>query len=117
MNSIASLPISLPNMNDSFSSTPVDPSNEKALREIGKDFESLFYSMLLKELRSSLESEEGGGLFAGEKTGTLGTLFDMYMGQHLSSSSSLGISQAVISYLSNQPRESSQTPPDIDISG
>jgi flagellar protein FlgJ len=77
-----------------------------ALQSVGHEFEGIFFSMLLKEMRTSLDSSGEGGLFAGEKTDTLGGLFDLYMGQHLASSNSLGISRAILSYLSNQPKSS-----------
>ena len=55
--------------------------------ELAAQFEGMFVSMLLKEMRSTLES----GLFGGENSDTYGALFDMYLGQHLADSGALGI--------------------------
>jgi Rod binding domain-containing protein len=53
----------------------------------------MFVSMLLKEMRSTLE----GGLFGEEKSDTYGALFDMHLGQHLADSGALGIRDLLLS--------------------
>jgi len=70
--------------------------------QIGEDFESLFYSLLLKEMRQSISSDSEGGLFPGDSSDTLGGLFDLFMGKHLAASQGLGIGNAVAKYLANQ---------------
>ena len=62
---------------------------------LGKEFESLFLSLMLKEMRNSFESSEGGLFGSGDSSDTFGGMFDMFMGQHLSESSPLGIADAV----------------------
>lgn len=110
MNLIPSLPFtspvanSLSAINDSTSRSSFDGMDLSTLQSVGDEFESVFFSMLLKEMRNSLDTTGEGGLFAGEKSDTLGSLFDLYMGQHLASSNSMGISRAIVSYLSNQPK-------------
>ena len=54
---------------------------------LGKEFESVFVSMLLKEMRLSLDE----GFFGGEETDSFGGMFDLFVGQHLSQTSPLGI--------------------------
>lgn len=72
-------------------------STEKA-GEVGKEFESLFLSLMLKEMRSSLD----GGMFQGDGSDVYGGLFDMMMGQSMASSSPLGIKQMIQNYLPAQ---------------
>jgi Rod binding domain-containing protein len=77
-------------------------SGSDQLKAASQEFEGLMLSLLLKEMRNSLDQDGEGGLFAGEKSDTLGSLFDMYMGTHMASSSSLGIASAMQSYLAIQ---------------
>ena len=72
------------------------------LEQIGRDFESIFFSLMLKEMRSSISGEEGGGLFAGEGSDTYGGMFDMFIGQHLADNAELGIGSQIESYLKNK---------------
>lgn len=85
--------------------TTAAKSTKKEIQQVGEDFESIFMSLMLKEMRNSLGVDEEGGLFAGEGSDTYGGLFDMFMGQHLAKSGALGIGQAVETYLSNQVHE------------
>lgn len=61
--------------------------SEKARAAIEK-FESLFLSMMIKELR---QTDSGEGFFPGDNSDTMGGMFDMYMGDHLSASSDIGL--------------------------
>jgi flagellar protein FlgJ len=72
---------------------------QRDIQKIGEDFEAIFLSMMLKELRNTSSSEEGGGLFGGEDSDTFGAMFDTFIGQHLAESNQLGIADAVRSYL------------------
>ncbi len=76
---------------------------EERIEKVASEFESVFLSLLLKEMRNTLD-QENGGLFGGEGSDTFGGMFDMFMGQHLADASPLGISAAVKSYLSNVPQ-------------
>lgn len=105
------LPPSLPTTIPGSIPLPIDgttraadslPTSETELQKIGEDFESIFLSLMLKEMRNSISSEEGGGFFSGEGSDTYGGMFDMFISQHLAESSPLGISEAIESYLSNQ---------------
>lgn len=78
-------------------SRELSADQQKELTDIkaaAKDFESVFLSMMLKEMRNTLD-QENGGLFAGEGSDTLGGMFDMYMSQHLAKTQPLGIGDAV----------------------
>jgi flagellar protein FlgJ len=63
--------------------------------EVGREFESLFLSLMLKELRSSLQD----GMFQGDGGDVYGGLFDLMMGQSMAASSPLGIGQMIQNYL------------------
>jgi flagellar protein FlgJ len=60
--------------------------------ELAAQFEGMFVSMLLKEMRATVE----GGLFGGEQSDTYGALFDMHLGQHLADSGALGIRELLL---------------------
>lgn len=60
------------------------------LESIGKEFEGVFLSLMLKEMRNTLE---GGGFFGEETSDTYGGMFDMFVGQDLAESSPLGIAE------------------------
>lgn len=72
----------------------------QAADEVGSAFESLFASLLLKEMRESMNE---GGLFAGDASDTLGGLFDMYMGEQIGQSGGLGVARMVKTYLDSDP--------------
>ena len=61
------------------------------IEHVGQQFESLFVSLMIQQMRNSLEQ----GLFGGEASDTYGGLFDQFMGEHLAASSPLGINLAV----------------------
>lgn len=66
---------------------------ELAKIDAAEQFESVFFSMMIKEMRQTLQE----GLFGGENTDSFGALFDQYMGSHLSSGTGLGIRDLVLS--------------------
>lgn len=69
-----------------------------AIEDAASEFESVFLSLMLKEMRNTLDSDEGG-LFGGDGSDTYGGMFDMFMGQHLSESRPLGIGDAIKTHL------------------
>src|SRR5437868_15498928 len=54
--------------------------DKRAIDAVASGFESLFVSLLIKQMRQSLEPET---MFSHDKSDILGGLFDHYMGQHL----------------------------------
>ncbi|AMV21581.1 rod-binding protein [Planctomyces sp. SH-PL14] len=64
----------------------------KSETEAAKQLESLFVSLLLKEMRQTIGSEDG---FAGDKSDTIGGLFDQYMGEHMAAGGGLGIADSL----------------------
>lgn len=55
-----------------------------------KDFEAVFLSMMIKELRQT--DSEDGGLFPGDASDTFGGMFDTFMGQELAAGRGIGLS-------------------------
>ncbi len=53
-----------------------------------KDFEGLFLSMMIKELR---QSSSGEGLFSGDSSDTYGGMFDMFLGNEMAKGKGIGM--------------------------
>jgi Rod binding domain-containing protein len=93
-----SLPTSLPAPlaslvpNPSPRGEPLDAMPRQELEQVATQFEGVFMSLLIKELRESLET----GMFVGETSDTYGALFDLYLGQHIAEAGGLGIKQMLI---------------------
>lgn len=86
MDAVNSLPVG------GLLSNPAMPSSDGPREKVAADFESLFVSHLLKEMRNTLED----GLFAGEGSDTYGGLFDLYLSRHLSENGGMGLKQAIL---------------------
>jgi Rod binding domain-containing protein len=71
---------------------PLDSMPRQELEQVATQFEGVFMSLLIKELRESLET----GMFAGENSDTYGALFDLYLGQHMAEAGGLGIKQMLV---------------------
>jgi Rod binding domain-containing protein len=76
--------------------------------ELAAKFESIFTSLLLKEMRQSVGE---GGLFGGDSSDVFGGLFDLYMGEHVAKSTSLGIGDMVSKYVNAQKSSNAEQPP------
>ena len=103
--SIASLQASSPSISQlagqvSASGKSSGSAVPSQIQETASEFESIFLSLMLKEMRNTLDQEEGG-LFGGEGSDTFGGMFDMFMSQHLAESKPLGIGDAIESYMQN----------------
>jgi Rod binding domain-containing protein len=62
--------------------------DHRSMDSVATNFESMFLSLMLKQMRQTLEP---GGLFAQDSGDVFGGLFDLYLGQHLAQSGGLGI--------------------------
>src|SRR5581483_2684208 len=60
----------------------------RAAAAAAQGFESMFASLLVQQMRQSLEPDT---LFGQDTGDVLGGLFDLYLGQHLAQSGALGI--------------------------
>ena len=60
------------------------------------EMEATFLSMLLKEMRQTLDPDEGGGLFPGDSGDVQGGLFDLYMSKHLADAGGIGLATTIV---------------------
>ena len=60
----------------------------RAAKAVAAGFEGMFASILIKQMRQTLEED---GLFSGDKSDILGGLFDYTLGQHIARTGALGI--------------------------
>src|SRR5689334_11609487 len=82
----------LPGMDLQAMSSLRPDRDARALDTVANGFESMFLSMLLKEMRQTLEPET---LFPQDSGDILGGLFDLFLGQHLARAGALGIGAMV----------------------
>lgn len=82
---------SLPLPESAGSLSPGSRQNDTAMTaKVAQDFESVFASMLLKEMRQSLEP---GSMFGEDSGDVYGGLFDRYFGEHMTQGNGLGMSK------------------------
>ncbi len=72
---------------------PADTSNPEF---VAKEFESVFASILLKQMRATLEP---GTMFGDDHNDIYGGLFDLHMGQVLAGEGGLGLAATLKPYL------------------
>lgn len=68
-------------------------STQQRVESVGVELESVFLSMMIKEMRNSLDN---GGFFGEESSDTYGGMFDLFIGKHLAESKPLGISELLL---------------------
>jgi Rod binding domain-containing protein len=73
---------------------------KQSVDAVATGFESMFMSLILKEMRQTLEP---GMLFGQDSSDVQGGLFDLYLGQHLAQAGGLGIAKMVKSHLAPSP--------------
>jgi Rod binding domain-containing protein len=78
---------------------------------VGEQFESLFVSMMLNEMRQSMSED---GLFAGDSSDVYGGLFDMFLGQHIATQGAFGISDLVKENVPTSISPAATTPADVE---
>lgn len=85
-------------------------SGRPTIRQAARDVETMFLSLLLKEMRQSSESD--GGFFAGDSGDVYGGLFDFYMGKHMAEAGGIGLASAWAGHLEQSlPPERSHDAP------
>jgi Rod binding domain-containing protein len=68
----------------------------RAPDRVAAEFESMIVSMVLKEMRQTLEP---GTLFGEDSSDSYGGIFDLYLGKHLADAGGFGVSGMVKRYL------------------
>ena len=68
-------------------SARVRSGDKSALASLGRQFESLFLTQIIKEMRQTLEPD---GLFGKDGGDVMGGMFDMFLGKHLAGGLGLG---------------------------
>ncbi len=100
--------ISPPTVVPSNISAPTFDSNTDT-RRVARDLEATFLTMLLKEMRQTLEPD--GGLFPGDSGDVQGGLFDLYLGQHMAASGGFGLAAALERQLRTPSNADHRPPP------
>ena len=95
----APLPQSLPAVSPQASRRNADPA------AVGKTFEGMFASMLIKQMRQSLD----GGFFGSDPSDVLGGLFDHFIGEHIAQARGFGVGAMIRSQLERQPERTRAT--------
>jgi len=89
-----------------LSSVPTTDINEQAFaaggspEEVAQSFESVFASMLVKEMRSTLSE----GFFGSEQSDVFGGLFDLHIGQAITEGRGMGIRDMVLKQMESQSK-------------
>lgn len=79
--------------------------HSQAPLSVAQDFESVFASMMLKEMRQSLEP---GSLFGQDSGDIYGGLFDRMMGEEMTRGSGLGMASMICKGIERQERAARQ---------
>jgi Rod binding domain-containing protein len=74
----------------------------RSIERVAANFESLFVSMVLKEMRQTLEPDT---LFGSDTSDAYGGLFDMYLSQHVVQAGGFGVAKMVRQYLERRKPE------------
>jgi Rod binding domain-containing protein len=78
----------------------VKPGDTRAIEAAATGFESTFMSLLLKEMRQTLDH---GTFFGQDNSDVYGGIFDFYMSQHLAKAGGIGIANMLRRQLSTHP--------------
>jgi Rod binding domain-containing protein len=101
MSPVATLPGLTPNSPGEIGNTwrsATFPGNDP-LSKVAADFESLFASQILKEMRKTLDPET---MFGGDSADVFGGMFDLFLGQQMVQNGGLGLARMLREALANQ---------------
>ena len=68
------------------------PKTPEQIQQVATEFEGVFLSMLVKEMRDSLET----GFFGDESSDSYGGMFDLFIGKHLADAQPLGVGDMIL---------------------
>lgn len=93
------------------SPSTLDPNPDaRRTADTAREMEATFLTMLLKEMRQTLDTDGDGGLFPGDTGDVQGGLFDLYLGKHLADSGGFGLAAAIDRQL-RTPHAADHRPP------
>lgn len=95
--------------------TKAQKDPDGALKDVAKQFESIFINMMLKNMRSTNDTI-GGGLFSSAQTKQYQEMMDSQMSQSIAQSGGIGLSEALIRQYQVQ-QQGRVTSPDAKIAG
>ena len=102
--------VAMPNLIDNAAESlarRAESRESKSVEQVAAEFESMFVSLVLKEMRQTLQEP----MFAGDAGDSLGGLFDMYVGKHLADNGGLGIGEMVKRYMQYSATHEQPTKP------
>ncbi|WP_437227756.1 rod-binding protein [Planctomicrobium sp. SH661] len=100
MNAIGPATLPTAHINPSLNTDHLSDLHGRKPEDLAQQFEGIFISMLVKEMRQSAAGEEG--MFPGDGSDTYGGIFDMYMGQHIAEQGGLGMSAQIAAAIQKQ---------------
>jgi peptidoglycan hydrolase FlgJ len=71
------------------------PMSQRDIDHVAEGFDAMFATLLIKQMRQTLDDGEEGGMFGKDSGDVLGGLFDTFMGDHLAKAGGLGIGKMV----------------------
>ncbi len=88
------LPVTAPPMeaDPGLLANPLHSGGGHSIDTVATNFESVFLSMMMKEMRQTLDK---GGFFGQDSGDVYGGLFDLYLGQHLAQAGGIGIANLI----------------------
>jgi len=104
MDGIGTLRAALPGASSAIAQQT--PNSRAAPEVVGKAFEEMFASILIKQMRQTLD---GDSMFAGDSSDVLGGLFDHYIGQHIAKSGGFGVGAMIRTQLERQAERTRST--------
>lgn len=95
---------SLQNFNDlqALQSIKNEPDQDKALRKVAQEFESIFINMMLKSMREANAVFEDDTLSGGEEGGVYRDMYDQQLALSMAHGKGLGIADALYRQMSSQ---------------
>ena len=103
-----SVPVAPPGPAPETAAAALRHGGKRSVAHVARDFESMFVSLILKEMRQTLEP---GAMFGEDNSDSYGSLFDMYMGQHIAKAGGFGIAEMVRHYLQASPQPGERPAP------
>lgn len=91
-------------------SATVKSAGDAKLKEMATEMEATFLALLLKEMRETLDPEDGG-LFPGDTGDVQGGLFDLFLSRHMADSGGVGMAASLIRQMQAQATPTNEIAP------